>query len=258
MSFLLRPRPSHELFPEESVAATLPEARHDRLLNAQASAAHRIVMYGIIAQGGVAAIAKLQTAQRSCSGTQVVRGVTVPVTGSETWQVLPFQYRMEQNLENFPRTRVIVNLTSTGGSKGWQALGRQPFKPFGGQELASAAQQLEVEGLDLLLPILYNGAALKPAGDTTVAGQAVRGVDVTLPTGAAATLYFARKSGLYLVRRSQQNGEVREVLYSDYQEQDGVLAPRRLQLRIDRKVVSTLQVDDLKLFDYLPNKTFTP
>jgi hypothetical protein len=222
--------------------------------------ARAIVEKAIQAQGGEAKVAKLRTMRIKVEGTtDLVPGQpNLPFTMEDTWQ-MPNRYKTESSFQlmgkKFNQTQVI------DGEKGWiQVDGRVQDLPK--DALAELKEQKYAEDLDRLRVLNEKGIELSLLDEIKVDGTPAVGVLVKSKGHRDVKLYFDKASGL-LVKREQRvldsssGKEVRqEVVFSDYQEKDGLKHYKKIvALRNGKKLIDA-RVIEVELFERLDAKVF--
>ena len=223
--------------------------------------ARAVVEKAIKAQGGEAKVAKLRTMRIKVEGTtDLIPGqADLPFTMEDTWQ-MPNRYKTESTFQlmgkKFRQTQVI------DGDKGWiQADGQVQDMPK--DALAEMKEQKYAEDLDRLRFLNDKGIELSVLDEIKVEGKPAAGVLVKSTGHRDVRLYFDKASGL-LAKREQQvldpssGKEVQqEVVFSDYQEKDGLkLYNKIVALRNGKKLISA-RVTEVEFFEKLDAKVFT-
>jgi hypothetical protein len=222
--------------------------------------ARAIVQKAIQAQGGEAQVAKLRTMRIKVEGTtNLVPGQpNLPFTVQDTWQ-MPDRYKTESSLrlmgQKITQTQVI------DGDKGWlRADGQVQDMPK--DALAEMKEQKYAEDLDRLGFLNDKGITLSVLAAMKIGGKPAVGVLVKSKGHRDVKLYFDKASGL-LVKREQRvldpssGKEVRqEVVFSDYQEKDGLKHYRKVVALRDRKKVIDATVTEMEFFEMLDGKVF--
>jgi hypothetical protein len=223
-------------------------------------AARVIVEKAIQAQGGKAKVAKLRRMRIKAEGATdlVPDQPNVPFTIEDTWQ-MPNQYKTESSLQlmgkKFTQTQVI------DGDKGWiQADGQVQEMP--NDALAEMKEQKYAEDLDRLRFLDDKGIELSLLDEIKVGKQPAVGVLVKSKNHRDVKLYFDKATGL-LVKREQQvldpssGKEVKqEVVFSDYQEKDGLKHYKRIVAFRDGRKVIEAKVTEIQFFEKLDPKVF--
>jgi hypothetical protein len=222
--------------------------------------ARAIVAKAIEAQGGEAKVSKLRTMRIKVEGTtDLVPGQpNLPFTVEDTWQ-MPDRYKTESSFQlmgkKFTQTQAI------DGNKGWiQADGQVQDMPK--DALAEMKEQRYAEDLDRLRLLDEKGLELSVLDEIKVEGKPAVGVLVKSKGHRDVKLYFDKATGL-LVRREQQvldslsGKEVQQaVVFSDYQEQDGLKLYRQIVVLRNEKKLLTGKVTKVEFFEKLNAKVF--
>jgi hypothetical protein len=223
-------------------------------------AARDILKKAIQAQGGEAKVAKLRTMRIKAEGaTDLVPGQpNLPFTIEDTWQ-MPNRYKTESSFQlmgkKFTQTQVI------DGDKGWiQADGQVQDMPT--DALAEMKEQKYAEDLDRLGLLNDKDIELSLLDEIKVGKKPALGLLVKSKGHRDVKLYFDKASGL-LVKREQQvldpssGKEVKqEVVFSDYQEKDGLTHYKKIVAFRDGKKVIEAKVTEIQFFEKLDPKVF--
>jgi hypothetical protein len=188
--------------------------------------ARAIVEKAIQAQGGEAKVSKLRTMRIKVEGTtDLVPGQpNLPFTIEDTWQ-MPGRYKTSSTFQlegrKFTQTQVI------DGDKGsMQSNGQTQDLPK--EAVTEMKEQKNAEDLDRLGFLKEKGIELSVLDEIKVDGRPAVGILVNSKGRRDVKLYFDKASGL-LVKREHRvldpasGKEVQqEVIFSDYQEKDGL------------------------------------
>ena len=222
--------------------------------------ARAIVEKAIRAQGGESKLAKLKTMRIKVEGrTDLVPGQpNLPFTIEDTWQ-MPNQYKTSSTLEvqgrRFTQTQVII------GDKGWiQSDGQAQDLPK--EAVTEIREQKYAEDLDRFAFLKEKGIEISVLDEIKVDEMPAVGVLVKSKGHRDVKLYFDKTSGL-LVKRDQRvldpssGKEVRqEVIFSDYQEKDGLKQYKKIIALRDGKKVIDSKVTEVEFFEKLDAKVF--
>jgi hypothetical protein len=219
-----------------------------------------IVEKAIQAQGGEAKVAKLRTMRIKVEGTtDLVPGQpNLPFTIEDTWQ-MPNRYKTEFSCQlmgkKFTQTQVI------DGDQGWIQTDCQ-VQDMPKDAVAEMKEQKYAEDLDRLAFLREKGIEFSLLNEIKVEGKPAVGVLVKSKGHRDVKLYFDKGSGL-LVKREQQildpssSKEIRqEVIFSDYQEKDGLKHYRKIVGLRDGKKVIDASVTEVEFFEKLDAKVF--
>jgi hypothetical protein len=234
------------------------------LLSASAAVAQdearTIVEKAIQAQGGEGKVAKLRTMRIKVEGTtELVPGQpNLPFTIEDTWQ-MPDRYKTTSTFQlqgkTFSQTQVI------NADKGWiQEHGQVQDMP--NEALAEMKEQRYAEDLDRLSFLNEKGIELSGLDTIAVEGKPAVGVLVKSRGHRGVKLYFDNASGL-LVERVQQvldpsssKNIQQEVIFSDYQEKDGLKHYKKIIALRDGKKEIEARVTEVEFFEKLDAKVF--
>jgi hypothetical protein len=219
-----------------------------------------IVEKAIQAQGGETNLARLRTMRIKVEGTAaLVPGQPeCPFTMEDTWQ-MPNRYKTSSTFQfqgqKVAQTQVI------DGDKGWiQANDQTQIMPR--EALDEMKEQKYAEDLDRLTFLTETNNEILAVDPIEVDGKPAIGVLVKSKGHREVRLYFDKTSGL-LVKREQRlldplSGKevLQEVIFSDYQEKDGLKHYRKIVALRDRKKVIDAKVTEIKFFDKLDEKVF--
>src|SRR5262245_11479191 len=222
--------------------------------------ARAIVEKAIQAQGGQAKVAKLRTMRIKVEGTtDLVPGQpNLPFAIEDIWQ-MPSRYKSSTTFQlqgkKFTQTQVI------DGDKGWIQINGQ-VQDMPKEALAEMKEQKYAEDLDRLGFLSDKGIELSMLAEIKVDGKPALGVLVKSKGHRDVKLYFDKANGL-LVKREQRvldpssNKEIRqEVVFSDYQEKDGLKHYKKIVALRDGKKLLDAKVTDLEFFEKLDAKVF--
>ena len=222
-------------------------------------AARAVVEKGIKAVGGPAALAKAKK-MRSVSEGKAVFVPDAPETDVKVEELYsrPDKYKMAMSMQlqgmNFSMVQVV------NGDTAWMTINGMefPLPPESEKELKSQSYTDQVTSLTFLGNLEVE---LSLADEVQVDGKPAVGVLVKSPNQREVTLYFDKESGLLVKAAFKANvpnvGEVsQEVLFSDYQEQDGLKLPRKVAIvQNGRKIIDT-KVTKLEFLSEVDDKEF--
>jgi hypothetical protein len=183
-----------------------------------------LVERAIKAHGGEARLARAQLCTRRESGTQVVMGKDVPISG-EVVRNLPEQVRLSLEVAKALKIVVVVN-----GDKGWERVAG-PAVELVKPRLQELREEAYVLWLTTLVPLKKGGFTLDTAPEVKVNGEAAAGVKVSRKGQPDATLYFSKRTGLLvrIARRAREAGVLvdKEYTFSDFKDFDGTKLPAK-------------------------------
>jgi protein SCO1/2 len=124
------------------------------------------------------------------------------------------------------------------GERGWKLrpfLGRNEVEPYGDDELLSASQQDQLDGL--LIDYANKGSRLEFVGTEKVEGREADKVKVTLASGQVRNVWVDKESGLEVKidgsRRLDGKSQAVSTFLRDYRKVDGRLLPHVLETVVD-------------------------
>lgn len=219
-----------------------------------------VVEKAVRAQGGAAKVARLRTMRIKAEGTMSLlpaqRDVSFVI--EDTWQ-MPDRYK---TVSSFELTGVKLSQTQViSGDKAWAEINGM-VQDLPKEAVAEMKEQKYAEDLDRLGFLGDKGIELSPLDEVKVDGKPAVGVLVKSKGHRDVKLYFDKETGL-LVKREHTvldpatGKEVtQEVIFSDYQEKDGLKHYRKIvALRAGKKVIDA-KVTELEFFDKLDDKVF--
>jgi hypothetical protein len=221
-----------------------------RLADAQ-TGAKAVIDQAIKAHGGPAKIARLKVARIKLQGVMLEGGKEIPLTLEDAWQ-LPGHYRTQTQVEmnGTKMTRIIT----VNGDKGWTSVNGS-VQDMDHAAIAEMKEQVYSESFDKLFPLLDLSAyQVSVLPDSEVNRQKVKGVRILSAGHRAVSLYFDAATGLLAKRAEKMQGGngrevLREVVFSDYQELDGLKQAMKLTAFYDGKKIIEGKVTELKFFD---------
>jgi hypothetical protein len=222
--------------------------------------ARAIVEKAIQAQGGPAKVAKLRVMRIKIEGRTdlVPNQPDLPITLEDTWQ-MPSQYKSESSLQVGGKKYTQVQVLD--GDAGWiQMAGMVQEMPK--EAVAEMKEQRFAEDLDRLGFLSDKAIELAGCEEAKVDGKPAACVLVKSRGHRDVKLYFDKTTGL-LVKREHHvldpmtNKEVRqEVIFSDYEEKDGLKHYKKIVLLRDGRKMIEARVMELEFFDKLDPKVF--
>ena len=222
--------------------------------------ARAIIEKAIQAQGGEAKVAKLRTMRIKVEGTMsfVPGQPDLPFTIEDVWQ-MPHRYKTSSTFQL--QDQKFIQIQAIDGDKGWvQANGQTQEMPR--EALDEMKEQVYAEDLDRLAFLTEKNVEISTVDPLEVDGRPAVGVIVKMKGHRDVKLCFDRASGLLVKREhrlldSTSGKEVlQEVLFSDYQEKDGLKHYRKIVAFRDRKKVIDARVTEITVFDKLDEKVF--
>jgi cytochrome oxidase Cu insertion factor (SCO1/SenC/PrrC family) len=124
------------------------------------------------------------------------------------------------------------------GERGWRLrpfLGRNEVEPYSDEELLSASQQDQLDGL--LIDYAEKGSRLELAATEKVEGRAADKIKVTLASGQVRNVWVDKESGLEVkldgTRRLDGKPHAVSTFFRDYRNVDGLMIPHVLETVVD-------------------------
>ena len=217
--------------------------------------ARSLLEKGIIAHGGERLV-KARTLIRSVKGEIDTFPQAVPFTG-ETQLKLPDKGRWALELERNNQKLPVILVVN--GDKGWTT-GGGASKEMSDQQVADQRQELYVDWLITLLPILENKLDIATIPEVKVNGEPSVGIKVTNKGKPEAKLYFDKKTGL-LVKVEHKGKEAgvdvnKEYVLSNHKDFDGLKLPMKFVVMSNGKRVAEWTVTSYKLPDRIDDAMF--
>ena len=222
--------------------------------------ARAIVEKAVQAQGGEAKVAKLRMMRIKVEGTAaLVPGQPdLPFTLEDTWQ-MPDRYKTSFTFQiagkKLAQTQVIVS------DKGWIQMNGQT-QDLPKEAVAEMKEQKHAEDLDRFAFLKERGVELSAIDSIRVEGKPAVGVLVNSKGHRDVKLYFDTASGLLVKREyplldpASGKDVVQEVIFSDYQEKDGLKHYKKILVFRDGKKLFDAKVTEIEFFDKLDEKVF--
>jgi hypothetical protein len=219
-----------------------------------------IIERAIQAQGGETKIAKLRTMRIKVEGTtDLIPGQpNSPISIEDTWQ-MPRRYKTSSSFQFMGNA--VTQTQAMDGDTGWAQFNGQT-QDLPKEALAEMKEQKYAEDLDRLSFLNEKGIELSALDETKVDGKPALGVLVKSTGHRDVKLYFDKSSALLVKRRQNvldpaSGKEVsQEVVFSDYQDKDGVKHYRKITAYRDGKKIIEAKVVELEFFDKLEDKVF--
>ena len=222
--------------------------------------ARAIVEKAIQAQGGEANVAKLRTMRIKVEGTTaLIPGQPdLPFTIEDTWQ-MPKRYKTTSTFRLMGRQ--LIQTQVLDGDRGWIRIDGQS-QDLPKEAITEMSEQKYAEDLDRLAFLKARGIQLSALDELKVDGRPAVGVIVKSAGHRDVKLYFDVASGL-LVKREHRvldpssGGEVlQEVIFGDYQPEDGLKHYKKITAYRDGKKVLEAKVTEIEFFKNLGEKVF--
>jgi len=222
--------------------------------------AEKIVEKAIQAQGGKAKLAKFPAMHIKLEGALYSQGYPngLICTFESFWQA-PNRYKRSQSY-NYMGGKV----NHTYGNDGvllWEQWNARVYEPSGNY-LEFVMEQQYAENLARLDVLKEKGSVLSVVDEVKVGEKRAVGVLVKSKGHRDVKLYFDKASGLLvnLEHRPGDDGDgdgyLEEIIYSDYQEKDGVKHYTRVIVLHDSNKVSDARVTEIEFFKKLDEKVF--
>jgi hypothetical protein len=165
---------------------------------------------------------------------------------------------IDASLEGTP-TRLVWVLN---GDKGWVKF-NDNVQAMNKEALAEEREQYYAGWVATLLPLKDGTFELAPFGDSVVGDRPAVGVKVSQKGHRDVSLYFDKETGFLLKRESRIKDDrasgkevVQEVLYSDFNESEGVRRPARITVKRDGKLYIEEVISEYKPIEKLAESTF--
>jgi cytochrome oxidase Cu insertion factor (SCO1/SenC/PrrC family) len=142
------------------------------------------------------------------------------------------------------------------GEQGWKLrpfLGRNEVEPYSDEELATASQQDQLDGI--LLDYTAKGSRLERAGTEKVEGRDADKIKVTLANGQIRNVWVDQQSGLEVkldgTRRLDGKSHAMWTFFRDYRKVEGLMIPHVLETVVDgvngseKIVIDTVAINPL-------------
>lgn len=222
--------------------------------------ARAIVERAIQAQGGEAKVAKLRTMRIKAEGTiALVPGQPdLFFTIEDTWQ-MPGRYKSSSTFQI--KGRKVAQTLIINGDKVWMRMNGQT-QELPQKAVAEMKEQKYAEDLDRCAFLKESGIELSVLDSIQVDGKSAVGVLVRCAGHREIKLYFDSTSGLLAKREhwmlDPASGKevLREVIFSDYQEKDGLKHYKRFIAFCDGTKVFDATVTEIEFIDNLDEKVF--
>jgi hypothetical protein len=213
--------------------------------SADADDARNILERGIVAHGGER-LAKARMLVRAVKG--VIESLPQAVKfGGEAQLSLPdkgrWAFELERDKEKLPIVLVL------NGDKGWRS-GAGAVKELSSQELNDLREEVYVNWVITLLPVMEKKFDLATAPEIKVNGQAASGIKVASKGQPEVKLYFDKRTGL-LVKAEHKGKEagldvIKEYIFSDHKAFEGVKLPTKWLAMTNGKRVAEWVVTSYK------------
>jgi hypothetical protein len=202
------------------------------------STALATITEAIKAHGGEEALARLRTVVRKTAGTMTVAGKDVTFAEEQTAQ-LPQRWRCDaEALAGKQKLRVLVVVN---GDKGWHTSGGAATE-LSDERLKELREEMYARWLTTLLPLKEPALRLAPLPEAKVNGEPAVGVKVSSDRRPDVSLYFDKKTHFLVKseRKATEGGtsQIKEDVYSAYNEFDGVRLPTKMVRSLGGKKVS--------------------
>ena len=219
-----------------------------------------VVEKAIQAQGGQAKVAKLRMMRIKVEGTiDLVPGQPkLAITVEDTWQ-MPDRYKSSSSFQLMGKN--VIQTQVIDGDKGWFQINGQT-QDLPKEHVTEMKEQKYAEDLDRLGFLKDKGFELSVLDEIEVDGKPALGVLVKSKGHRDVKLYFDKTSEL-LVKREHRlvdaaSGKevLQEVIFSDYQDKDGLKHYKSVVGLRDGKKVIDARVIEIEFFEKLDAKTF--
>ncbi len=221
----------------------------------EAANARAIVLKAIKAAGGEDVLKKYPALSMKGKGTLYIEGKTISFTSTEISQP-PEKDRVEIDAAGKQIVRVV------NGNKGWQTEGDMAPQDLGENELAEIRDEMYVDYLAQLTPLLGDGYTLSTVPETKVNDKPAVGVRVAHKGYRGVVLYFDKDSGL-LVRMEHRAKSARdhteftsETTLGDYRKVNGLQVPFKILSEHDGKPQVEMELQEVKPLEKVDEKLF--
>lgn len=222
------------------------------------SVAKRVIDKAIKASGGEAMLARYNAVTWKGKVKVNVEGreIEFPVEGAAQ---PPTQWRVKSQGEvsgtRFERTEVIH------GDRGWIILAGQT-QEMPEEQLAAAKQDLYAGWVAMLVPLKDRAFKLAPLPEIKLGERPAAGVKVSRQGHQDINLYFDQQSGLLLMdqrylKDTMGQAVEQETFYSDYQEDNGILYPRKKKTKRHGNDFLQIEITEYKPVEHLDVSVFS-
>jgi hypothetical protein len=219
-----------------------------------------IIERAIHAQGGEAKIAKLRAMRIKVEGTtDLIPGQpNFPITVEDIWK-MPGRYKSTSSFQLMGNA--VTQIQTIDGDTGWAQFNGQT-QDLPREAFTEMKEQKYAEDLDRLSFLNQKGIELSALDEIKVDGKLAVGVRVKSKGHRDVKLYFDKSGGLLVKRQHNvldpaSGKEVsQEVLFSDFQDKDGIQHYRKIVASRDGKKMFEGKVTELEFFDKLEDKVF--
>jgi hypothetical protein len=163
-------------------------------------------------------------------------------------------YHMDRGDKKVTRIEVV------SGDQGWISNGGKT-RPLSAEQLAEIQEGMAAELVATLLPLKDPAYQLTSLGDSEVQKRPVTGIKVSRQGHRDVLLYFDKEHG-YLLKMQTRVKDLRgsevdqEMLYSDYQDFDGVRSYKKLTTNRGGKLFLEWEATEYKAVEKLPDSVF--
>jgi hypothetical protein len=216
----------------------------------------------IQARGGAEKLAQLKATTFKLKGKFYGMGAGLDYTGELAIQP-PDKTRVQMEIDvngmKIPVLRVV------NGGKGFQKIADMAATGLDKEELAEAAEEMYVGGVQALVALVKDKEfELSALGDVKIGDEPAVGVRVSHKGHRDVNLIFDKKTGLLVkserrVKDLMAGGQevTQETLHSDYKEINGVKHPMKVVVKRDGKDYVDGEITDFETPDKLDDALFT-
>ncbi|MBW3541376.1 MAG: outer membrane lipoprotein-sorting protein [Planctomycetes bacterium] len=226
---------------------------------AVAQDAKDVVRKAVEAAGGADAIGKHDAVVWNADGEMTLGERRLKLRVNMRFD-FPDRYRYDVTLN--PDTQAFVVTFCVAGEEGWKRFGEAPPLDLEPHERKRLEIELAVMRASLLAPLLTDDKyQVSVAGDDTVDGRPVTGLNVMRPDGLDVNFYFDEKSADLVKMQYQtvdENGRecAEAVFLSDFKPVQGFSLPTKLTMLRDEKPFWKGEVHSIELKDKLEDALF--
>jgi hypothetical protein len=221
-------------------------------------ASRALVVKAIKAHGGEANLRKGKAMQVQASGTLDFMNnlkFTIDIAHQDPDK---FKHVVQIKIDNKDLTVTQV----FNGKKLWINVLNKTTELGDAQLVAELKENMYLERLSGLEPLLEKGIELSPLGEAKVNGQDAVGVRATSKGHRDLNLYFDKKSGLLVKTEARvfdlntKQEMTQEKIYHDYKDNDGLKVAQRLTINADGKQYMTVEITSVTFLDRHEDSVF--
>jgi hypothetical protein len=221
--------------------------------------ARAILAKAIKAHGGADKLNKLKASVIKNKGKFYGMGDGIDYTG-ETSVQLPDRIRTEVEGKVGDQDFKFVQIVN--GDKGWRKLGDN-VEDMAKEQLAEAREQMYVQGVIHLSPLMDKSYKLSSLGEMKVGDRSAIGVRVEHKGFRDISLFFDKDNSLLLKSETRGKDPMRggeeftaTTTFGDYKKVDGIMAAHKLEIQRDGKKYVESEVTEVKFSEKLEDSVF--